>query len=267
MNQFFVSAWRAGFRGRHFWGVFFLGLAFVAIAYLSASFSPRQPRTVALDIGFSGLRFSLVLYAIALVQELVGNEVERRSVVLSLSYPVSRAGYLFGRYLGIAALVGCAAAFLGGLLALAVHLSGLHYAQQFSVSLGLPYWMAVVGLWFDVLVVVAFALWIAALSTVRMMPLALGAVFAVLAKAMGGVADYLARGADGQDHLVAVYGPVLDVVRYVLPDLSRLDWRVWPMYGMVPDAMTALLSVVMALAYTALMLGLALHAFSRREFS
>lgn len=166
MLQFFFSSWRSGFRDRTFLAVFALGVALVALAYLSGLFSPRQPLTVALDVGLSGLRFSLVLFAITLTQDLVGREIEKRSVVLTLSYPVNRATYLIGRYLGVLALTGVAALLLGLLLWIAVLLLGLDYDQQFRVSLGIPYWSAVFGVWVDVAVVAAFSLWIATLLTV-----------------------------------------------------------------------------------------------------
>lgn len=250
-----------------FLAVFVLGVMLVGLAYLSASFSPRQPRTVALDVGLSGLRFSLVLFAITLVQDLVGREIEQRSVVLTLSYPVHRAAYLFGRYFGVLALTGVAAAILGLLLWIAVMASGLHYDQQFRVELGLAYWAAVFGIWLDVAVVAAFSLWIATLSTVAMMPLALGAMFAIGGRALGVVVDYIAQGADGETELVARFGPILEVIRWVLPDLSRLDWRAWPMYGLMPDGAALLLGMAMACCYALAMLGLSVHAFSRREFS
>ena len=267
MRQFFYSSWRAGFRNRAFVGLFLLGVALVGVAYLSASFSPRQPRTVALDVGLSGLRFSLVLFAITLVQDLVGREIDRRSVILTLSYPVTRAGYLLGRYSGILALTAVAAAILGLLLWIAVMMSGLHYEQQFRVQLGLPYWFAVLGIWLDVAVVAAFGLWIASLSTVANLPLALGALFAIAGRAFGPVADYIAKGADGDKELVGRYGGLLDLIRWLLPDLSRLDWREWPMYGLLPDLAAMGLATLMACAYIGLMVGLAIHFFSRREFS
>jgi Cu-processing system permease protein len=77
-----------------FFAVLAFAVALVGVAYLSASFSPRQPLTVALDIGLSGLRVSLVLFAITLVQDLVGREIEQRSVVLTLSYPTNRAQHI-----------------------------------------------------------------------------------------------------------------------------------------------------------------------------
>jgi len=267
MQQFFLSSWRSGFRNKVFFAVFLLGLALVGIAYLSASFSPRQPQTVSLDIGLSGLRFSLVLFAITLIQDVVGREIERRSVVLTLSYPLHRSSYLIGRYLGVLALVGVAAMILGGLLWVVVMVSGLHYEQQFPVGLGMPYWVAVFGVWLDVAVVAAFSLWIATLSTVNMLPLVLGALFAIAGRAIGAVFDFLAKGAEGQTELVTQFGPVLETIRWILPDLSRLDWRVWPMYGILPDLLAILLSVGMALAYLLAMLGFAIYTFSRREFS
>lgn len=267
MWQFFLSSWRSGFRGKAFLGLFILGVALVGLAYLSASFSPRQPRTVALDVGLSGLRFSLVLFAIVLVQELVGREIDRRSVVLTLSYPVSRSAYLFGRYLGVLGLTAAAATILGLLLWIVVLLAGLNYEQQFRVELGWPYWIAVFGVWLDVAVVTAFSFWITSLSTIAMLPLALSALFAIAGKALGPMADYLAKGASGQDELVASYTPLLDVIRWLLPDLSRLDWRVWPMYGSSPDGLSIGLALLMALAYIVTMIGLSIHFFGKREFS
>jgi Cu-processing system permease protein len=267
MWQFFLSSWRSGFRNRALLAVFFLAVAIVGVAYLSASFSPRQPRTVAIDIGLSGLRISLVLFAITLVQDLVGREIQQRSVVLTLSYPTDRGAYLIGRYLGVLALTSVAATILGMLLWIVVMLAGVHYEQQFGVDLGVPYWVALVGIWIDVSVVAAFALWIATLSTVNMLPLALGAMFAVGGRAVGAVFDYVSTGADGQVDVAGRYGPLLNVIRWLLPDLSRLDWRAWTMYGLVPDLTAMVLALAMATAYAVAMIGLAVCSFSRREFS
>lgn len=267
MWQFVLSSWRSGFRGRVFLGIFLLGAALVGVAYLSASFSPRQPRTVALDVGLSGLRFSLVFFVIFLIQDLVGREIERRSVVLTLSYPVHRADYLIGRYLGALVLSAAAAIVLGLLLWLAVMLAGAHYEQQFRVDLGLPFWLAIAGVWLDVAVVAAFTLMISALSTVSMLPLTLGALFAIAGRALGPVFDFVASGADGQVAVAERYGPVLSVVRWLVPDLSRLDWRAWPMYGLAPDSTTLSLSIATAVLYAGALLCLAIFAFGRREFS
>ena len=267
MWQFCISAWRSGFRSRSVHAILILGVLLVGVAYLSASFSPRQPKTVALDVGLSGMRFSLILFALFWVQELVGREVERRTVLYALSYPVSRGAYIVGRYLGILGLLALAALLLGMLLWTVTLLVGGGYDQGFGLGLGLPFWMTVFGVWVDAALCAAFALWIASLSTVPMLPVALGVAFAVGGKSLGAVIQYLGAGADGDVELVARYAPLIDKVQWFLPDLSRLDWRVWPMYELFPGWSAIALGVAMAVGYGIAMLTLAVMTFARREFA
>ena len=265
MWQFMLSAWRAGLRSRSIQAILILGALLVGVAYLAASFSPRQPQTVALDVGLSGLRITLILFALFWVQELVAREIERRTVLFALTYPVARGHYIIGRYLGVLGLIALAAVLLGMLLWAVVLSLSKGYAQAFAIAPGIPYWSTVAGLWLDAAVVTAFALWVATFSTVPMLPLALGLAFAVAGKSLGAVVEYLAKGAEGDMELMRL-APIIDAIQWVLPDLSRLDWRVWPMYGMAPDAQAVGFGLILAASYAALLLTLAVMTFTRRDF-
>jgi len=267
MIEFALSGLRSGLRGRSFHAVFFLGLLTIGIAYLSGFFSPRQPQTVALDVGFSGIRFSLVLLNLFWVQELVAREIDRRVILFSLAYPVSRAAFLAGRFAAILILSALAAIVLGFLLLSAVVVIGGGYSQEFAPALGVPFWSALAGFALDAAVVAAFALCIAALSTVSVLPLALGAAFAVAGKALGATIAYLSQGADGDQEMVASYSPLIELVKWLVPDLSRLDWREWAMYQVAPGVDVVFWAVTMAVAYIVLLLACASLLFSRREFS
>ncbi|HPT50976.1 MAG TPA: ABC transporter permease subunit [Accumulibacter sp.] len=238
----------------------------IGLAYLSGYFSPRQPQTVALDVGFSGIRFCLVLLNLFWVQDLVAREIDRRVILFSLAYPVARGAFLAGRFAAVLALSVLAAIVLGMLLLLAVLLAGGGFGQEFPPSLGVPFWATVAGFTLDAALVATFALCIAALSTVTALPLALGAAFAIAGKALGATVSYLSQGADGDADLLARYNPVIDVVRWVLPDLSRLDWREWAMYQLAPSSESVYWAVTMALAYILLLLLLASRLFAKREF-
>lgn len=266
MFEFALSSWRAGLRGRSIQSILVLGVLLMCVAYLSSSFSPRQPQTVALDVGFSGLRIALVLLGLFWIQELVTKEIDRRTVIFALSYPVPRWAYLIGRFAGILALLALATLALALLLWLLVLLAGLSFDQQYPPHLGAPFWLAVVAVWLDVVVVSAFGLFVAALSTAPILPLALGAAFAVGAKSLGVARDYILTGADGQTDLVLRMSPALDFLHWVLPDLSRLDWRTWPMYGVIPSTSEAGWAIVMSIAYSGFLLALSVRVFSRREF-
>lgn len=265
MISFFLSAWRSGLRSRSIQAVLVLGVLLVGVAFLSASFSPRQPKTVAMDVGFSGVRFSLVLFSLFWVQELVGNEIQRRTVLYALTYPSPRGHYLVGRYVAVVGLLALAAALLGLMLWIVVLNTGGDYDQSFRVVLGVPYWLTIAGYWADAVVVTAFALCVASLSTVQMLPLVLGLAFAVAGKSLGAVAEYILQGAEG-DLDVMRLAPIVDAIHWLLPDLSRLDWRAWPMYGVSPESNSVLGAAVLVLSYVLLMVALAVMAFNRREF-
>ena len=265
MLPFLQATWRAGLRNQSFHAVLILGIVLVGIAYLSASFSPRQPRTVALDVGFSGIRLSLVLLGLFWVQDLIAKEIDRRTVLWAITYPVPRGWYIIGRFLGVASLLFVAAICLGLLLWFVVRFAAGDYVQGFDVAAGGPFFSTLAGLWLDSVVVVAFAVLIATISTVPMLPLALGLGFAIGGKSLGAVIEYFRQGADGDPALLKM-APVIDAIQWVLPDLSRLDWRNWPMYGLAPDLAAVCLALGLALSYVLLSMSLAIMAFSRREF-
>ena len=56
-------------------------------------------------------------------------------------------------------------------------------------------------------------------------------------------------------------------IEALIPDLSRLDWRQWPVYGAEPDLEFLAWSVVMAVSYAAIAIVLGVRALQKREFS
>lgn len=267
MWPFILSTLRAGQRGRSIQGVLILGVALVAVAYLSSSFSPRQPMTVALDVGLSGLRFSLVLLALFVVQDMVGREIDRKTVFISCTYPVPRGVWLLGRYAGTALLLLFATILLALMLWGVVLLSSGGYEQRFPPNLGFPFWAAVFAVWLDAMVVAAFALCVAAVSTVSILPLAMGVAFAIAARGIGPALQYINDPTNARPGDAGMRSaPVLESVQWLLPDLSRLDWRIWPMYGVDLPAGTLLSGLGIGFSAIVILLALAVFAFRRREF-
>lgn len=266
MFEFCLSGVRSGLRGRSFQAVFLLGLFLIGVSFLSGYFSPRQPRTVALDVGFSGLRFALILLNLFWVQELITKEIERRIVLFSLAFPVPRSAFLLGRLASVMVLSLLACLTMGLLLLSVVTVVGGGYVQEYPVQLGWAYWVTLLGLVLDAAVVASFAIFISTFSTVQALPLMLGAVFAVAGKGLGATLDYLVKGADGDAAMVSQFSSVLHGAQWVLPDLSRLDWRDWALYGLYPGTATISWGAVMGLSYVAMLLALAIFLFEKREF-
>lgn len=258
---------RVGLRGSAFKTLLILAALLIGAALLASSFSGRQPLTVGLDVGLSGIRFILLFMVLVWVQDLLARDIERKTLYFMLAYPYSRAQFLLARFASLALLAALAAALIGGLLLLVLSLFGGEYQQLTPPALDGRYALVLLGIWLDLLVVIAFAVLLCAVSTTPFLPLLLGLAFALAARGLGPTFDYLRNEAFADSTQVRWFKPLLEFSYAWLPDLSRLDWRSLALYGLPVDFAVIGLALLMALAYVGLLLCLAVLVFERRNFT
>ncbi len=237
-----------------------------ATAWLAAEFSGRQPETVGLDVGLSLIRLFGALLVLFWVTELLGKDLERRTIYFVLAYPFPRSIYILSRFLAIAGLAAMAVIGLG-LFTLAAWWLVAHsgYEQSNQVYLhGLALTLPLI--WLDMLAIGAFTILISALSTTPMLAFFVGLAFTVSARSLGPILAYLASD-QATTKQVKIYQPLLDAIHWIIPDLSRLDVRSATLYGIWPDTATTLWSSAHVALYTMIALALAMLFFQRREFN
>lgn len=256
---------RSGLRGQGFRILLIITCLLLGTALLAGSFSGRQPLTVSLDVGLSGLRFVLLLMVLLWVQDLLARDIERKTIYFVLAYPVSRGQFLASRFIAVLALSALALLVVGGALWLMLQLFGSGYSGLVPPDLGSAYLWALLGIWLDLMVVAAFAILLASLSTTPYLPLLLGFAFALAARGLGSTIAYL-RSARSDPLHETLFSPLLEHAYVWLPDLSRLDWRGLSLYRLAPDYTSMGLAVLNAGAYTLLLLVLAMMIFKRRNF-
>ena len=262
----FLTAWKLALRSRSVQAVFSLAILLLGAAYLGAAFSGRQPQVVAMDLGFSGIRIGLIFLNLFWIHELISKEIDRRSILLQLSFPITRASIIAGKFLAIQALSFTSALVLGTVLRIGVHFASWGYAAGSDPAMSVGYWATILLLWFEVAVVAAFALAVAVVSTTLFFPMLVGFLFALSGRMIGPMLDYLLSGAEGDEKLVEGFLPILLKVRWILPDLSGLDLRDWALYGVMPDPMMVFHAILVCGAYCVLAYLLAITLFERREF-
>lgn len=259
------SAWLSGIRAHSVRWLLVMAVAVLALAWLAANFSARQPATVALDVGLSGIRLVLMLMALFWVQELLGKDIERKSLYFVLAYPVSREAYLFSRFVAVGALLALGVGILGGALGGVLYLLPVTYTQPTPINLGGAYVTVLLGVWLDLLVITAFALWLCSLSTTPFLPLIVGCLFALAARSLGITLEFLLHSQNADPEQVRWLLPVIQTGKWLLPDLSRLDWRDLSLYSLPPNWPLMGWAVLMAAAYVLALLGLAGRRLARRE--
>lgn len=247
-------------------GVVVAGAIVLGIAWLFASFSMRQPLVVAVDLGFSGVRILAAFLMLLWIQEVFVRDIERSLVLGNFAFPVTRSCYVLGRFSGVALLSLVAVSLWGiGLLLLGTYADG-GYAASSKPLLGGALCLSLAGLWIDTLVIGAFMLLVVSLATTRFLPLFVGFAFTLAARGLGPVLDYLRFSADADPDLKLRVLPILETIRWVLPDLSRLDWRDAMLLGNWPDLPLVTHAVAGGAGALLICLTAALVIYGKREF-
>lgn len=260
-------AWLLGVRSRAFRSLVCVGIFLLGAAWLNGAFSLRQPAIVAMDVGISGLRLLGTFFVLYWVQEIFVKDIERRTAAMALAYPVSRTEYMLGRWLGVALLVAMTIVFWAvGLLVLA-NVSDWGYAGSVRPEIGLGYALVLLGIFFDLLAVSMFVVWLASVAQTPILPFLGGVAFAVAARLIGPSAAYMRFSTSADKDMSATMLPLLDVLRWLIPDLSRLDWRQIVLYGQWPPMEEMLSGLAVASGYILLFAVLATSNYNRREFS
>ncbi len=254
----------AGHRSRSFRILLIFAVGMVGASVLAGTFSGRQPQTVMLDVSISSIRMIGLMMVLFWCQDLISREIDRRTVLFMLAYSRPRYSYLLGRYFGILLLALGSLVVLSGLAVLMAGTELLGYKQALPPDITkLP--VVVMMLWLELAVVAAFTIAMTAFSTTPYLPLVLGGAFAVSARLLGPVMAYLAtQTADAS--IKANFAKLVDLIHWLLPDLSRLDIRGVALYHLpIPVAQIVNVSL-QALVFSALLLWLAVQVFNRRQF-
>lgn len=198
--------------------------------------------------------------AIFLGTNLIYQEIERRTVYSILARPLSRTGFLIGKYLGLAAVMGVAVAAMGGLL--------LAFLAVFGHWFPLKVVLALAFVYVELLVVVAVAL----LFSVAAHPIE-GAVFAFMVALTGHVtADLNDLGAKlvepvggvAPGALAHVGQKALYVLYVLLPNLENFNFRTAAIHDLPVDPGHVVGALAYALLYAALMLAASSLIFRRK---
>lgn len=234
----------------------------LSLAWLAGSFSPRQPLTVAFDVGFSLLRAVALLMTLVWIQETVVKEIDRKTVLWVCANPIRRQDYIIGKFLAVAVVTGTSSVVMLCMLLLSVISLAPGYYQSTPMALGWPVVVLFLYLWLDLMVIQSFGFLVAALSTTSLLPLFAGAGFGIVARGLGPTLAYVRS----EDSAAGGWDASLSMLQWLIPDLSRYDVRSAVLYQQWPADEILLAVPLQAIAYTALLLLLATHFFSRREF-
>src|SRR5438093_13547268 len=97
------NTFREAIRDRALSGMVGAGLALFLATQLISPLAMGEGRRLTIDLGLSGISWLGLLVVLLVGTSLVAKELERRTIFNLLSRPISRSGYLVGKWAGLSA--------------------------------------------------------------------------------------------------------------------------------------------------------------------
>lgn len=249
------------FRDRVFHGILMTAVLFLFIPTIG-TLSMRQVTELSLTLSLSLISFILLLISVFMGGTSLWKDMERRYTFSVVGLPVSRQGYVLGKFAGIAAFMLLTGMVLGVIACIVVWSVSGSYPPSRPVV-----WFTVYcAILFDALkyvLLVAVSFLLSSVSTSFFLPV------------FGTISTFLVGGATQQVYEF-VNSPagvtVSPFVRklaaglyYILPNFSAFDLKVNAIYSIDLPIRGLLLTVVYWTVYISIVLFLATSLFSRRE--
>ncbi len=247
-----LNTFREAIRDRILYNLVIFALLVIASAILLKDLTDGQEGRTIVNIGLTAMLFFGVFIAIFAGVGLVSKEIEKRTVYSIFSKPVRRSEFIIGKYLGLCLTLALNVAVMGVGLTLALVFVG-------SNTLAANIWPALFLIFLELMIITGVAMLFSTFSSP-----ALSALLSFLVFVIGHLSSSLRDlGATLGSQVTKV---VFDAIYFMLPNLSLFTFRTEAAAGLVPSRDMLGYSALYALLYIAVLLGVAVMVFQRRNF-
>jgi ABC-type transport system involved in multi-copper enzyme maturation permease subunit len=237
-------------RNRVFYSVFLFGLVVVLNSVIFTEVTSTTMDRVLKDTGLAAINLFALALAVFTGVGIVNREIDRKSIYTILAKPISRFGYILGKYLGLLAII--LATSTAMFVAFLVVLKGYKTPIHAGIFLGF------FGIVLEVMVLGAIAVLCSSFTN-------------SFVSAFICVAIYVSGHLSGEFlHAARKSGPLGramgEFIYYVIPNLERFNFKYQATYDLMVSERALATVLVFGLAYVCAALAAAVLVFSRRDF-
>lgn len=252
-------------RERTFYAIFSFALLLFFITPFLTAIAPRQGIQVALDFVMSIISFVGVVLAIFLGSSLISRDIDKKTIYSIITKPLSRSDYVFGRFMGMAAVLLSSMMLLTFFGLLSFYIT-IKFFNPYGDS---PSWF-LFGANFIftlemLLLVVSVAFLASSISSSTFLPFAVTIAFYYAGQSIANVKALL-EAWSGKE-LSSIIKVVVDAAYYAFPNLALFDFKARAAYNIPVSYKELLLVFAYGLIYTTIILIFTIKVFNKRDIS
>ena len=247
-----ANSFREVIRDRILYFIGFFALLMAFALRLLPEIAVGTHQKIFLDLGLAAIGLLGVIVAVFVGTGLINQEIDKRTILVLIPKPLSRAEFILGKHLGLS---GVLAVMLGVMLVIyLLMLLGMKVSFQ-----ALPLIVSVFYLGLELILIAAVAIAFGVFTSSILATLMTFGVYL-----MGHISkDLIQLGIISKNPNILA---ITKNIYLILPDLERLNFRNEAVYGLLPSADVLIANALYSLVYTGLLLGISILIFSRRQF-
>lgn len=256
-----------GIRNRSLFGIALFSFFVFGLNIAVAGFFMRDIGKVTVDMNMSALNFAGILLIFFVGLNLIAKDIEKKTIQIVLSKPVSRFQYIIGKYLGIVLFTFICLSVLMIVSIFTIFILKILNAQYFYGFTWIKYYISFVFVLVKFSLLSAIVVLFSTLTTSSFVALICSLSVYIVGITIEDVVFYLKSEIAIQEKVVSAgLERFIGLVSYLCPNFSVFDFGMEAAHGLVIEPERILFALLYAAVYIAILLCLSAYIFSRREF-
>jgi len=260
-----LITFKEGIKNRVIFGIFIIALLLFTATTIITTLFMRDIVKVAVDLSLSTVAFAGLLTLFFVGVNLFSKDIDKRTIYMVISRPISRSQYLVGKFLGLLLLALTVEFILGGLSTLPVILSKKYYYYAEARFAWDIFFIAIIYIFLKLAIVSSIITFFASLTSNSFMTLVLALVAYFIGESTEGVRSLLMSGVE-VEKVNPLLSSMVSIAYYVFPNMSAFDLKTQAAHGLPVSSSYLFWTALYAIAYMTAVVAAGTLFFRRREF-
>ncbi len=261
-----LITFKEGIRNRTFYGISLLALLLFGASFIISGMIPQDPGKVAVDLALSIVSFSGLLLVLFMGINLLAKDLDKKTIYMVLSRPISRPQYIIGKFLGMVLLMLSTMFILSIFSFVSLYLTKTIYLasfQRFSLSLVL---LAIAFTTQMLLLLSALSFLFASFTSSSFMTLVLTIISYIIGQSLSTVKAIVDSPQSIGIKVSSVTIKVVQTAYYLFPNLSLFDIKTQAAHGLSVPLSYVFWTASYGFIYTCIVITIAAIIFRKKEF-
>lgn len=261
-----VITWKEGIRNRAIYGISLFAFMLLGLNLLVANMAPRDVGKVAVDMALSTISFSGLLVVLFVGINLMAKDLDKKTIYMVLSKPISRSEYILGKFIGIVLLLLATVAFISFFALGCLFVLKSAYAMYFPRFSWALVFLGIFFIMIMLIILSALSFLFASFSTTSFITLVLTIISYLIGESLSDIKALLETARTTGESVSPITMQVVQAAYYLFPNLSFFDIKLQAAHGLSLPLSTVLWTILYGVVYAALAITAASIIFRKKEF-